>query len=178
MLVGPAHLLLAVLGLEAQVSVRAAEGRVDVSASGAPVSLILQNLSNQTGMKVLYDGAPPRELVTLFLEHSTPAQAVIRLLEGLGLSYALVSDASGERVDVLLIVSASSGVRPPSPGGEPPARPAQPEPAEVDVDDFTEAVMEVEELERQRAAQAVGEGVEPEPPQPSPAPPSPRRNDQ
>ncbi len=163
--------------------------------------LVLESLSRQIGMKVVYDGALPRQLVTLSFESSTPAQAVVRLLEGLGLNYAFGGDVSGKGVAVLLIASGSSSPTPPptavvpttrwppkalAPAAAPPAQgaaeaePAEPEPPpDAGIADFTDAILEVEELDRERAKpEAGGAGTsQPASPPPPPAPPAPRPND-
>ena len=57
-------LLLAVSAPGAEIDVRAtAGGRVSLKVNAAPLSEVLDRLARQTGMKVVYDGAPPRALV-------------------------------------------------------------------------------------------------------------------
>src|SRR6266446_3574256 len=70
----------------AEINIRVAEGRVDLSTNAAPVADVLERLSKQTGMKVVYEGSPPRQLVSVSLAGRTPAEAVVGLLEGLGLN--------------------------------------------------------------------------------------------
>lgn len=132
--------LLALPAAAAEVDVRVNAGRLDVRAIAAPLSEVLDRLSKQTGMKLLYEGPPPRQLVTLSLARRTPAQAVVGVLEGLGLNYVLVMDPAGERVATLLMAGASGPGTPPAgaraPGMMPPM-PMQPvthpdEPAEVE----------------------------------------------
>ncbi len=121
-----------------EVQVRPNGGRVDVIATAAPLQDVLARLSQQTGMKVVYDGAPPRTLVTVSLPQRTPVEAVLSLFEGLGLNYALSTDKSGTKVDMLIISSAASGagaapraaVAPPAPMVPDPRRlPPRPQPA-------------------------------------------------
>lgn len=88
----------------ADVDVRqASEGKVTVQAKGAPLSEILDRLGRVTGMKVVYDGPPPRQSVTLTLQDRTPAEAVLTLLDGLGLNYGMLMDKTGTRVQQLLM---------------------------------------------------------------------------
>jgi hypothetical protein len=54
-------------------------------------------------MKVVYDGAPPRQTITLDLRGRTPVEAVVAALEGQGVNYALAMDATGTRVETLLV---------------------------------------------------------------------------
>jgi len=107
------------LPAQAGVEVTATGDRLDVTAAQAPVSEVLDGLARKTRMKVVYEGPVPRTPVTLELRGRTPAQAVLGVLEGLGLSYALVLDAAGSRVETLMIVgtgaaSPSSGIVRPS----------------------------------------------------------------
>jgi hypothetical protein len=138
--------------LRAGVEVRSAADRLDVSAVGAPISEVLDSLARKTRMKVLYEGATPRMLVTIELRGRTPAQAVLGVLEGLGLNYALQLDSTGAQVETLMIVggggtgSAGSTGSTGSTGGtgaagafRAPSRPEQtphvPEPADIAPDE-------------------------------------------
>lgn len=116
--------------VQAGVEVQAQDGRVAVRATAAPVSEILDRLSRQTGMKVVYEGTPPRQLVTAAIENRTPAEAVLAILEGLGLNYALVLDPAGTRVDTLLMAGAG-GSSAASASSLPPASAPQPARARV-----------------------------------------------
>lgn len=96
----------------AEVTVRvlpAAPGaaqQVELTARAAPLAEVLDRLGRQIGMKVLYEGAHPRQLVTLSLQGRSPVETVLGVLEGQGLNYALVSDTAGTRVETLLIAGA------------------------------------------------------------------------
>lgn len=105
-LVLPAFLALA-LPASAEVSVRVTDGRVDLSATAAPMAEVLDRLSRQTGMKVVYEGPAPRQLVTLSLQGRSPTEVVLGLLEGQGLNYILIGDASGNRVQTLMMAGAA-----------------------------------------------------------------------
>jgi hypothetical protein len=98
----------------AQTEVRRSGDKVDVRATAAPVSEVLDRLARETGMKVSYDGPPPRARVSVTLTGVTPAQAVLSVLEGQGLNYALRMDPTGARIDTLLLVS-SGAAAPPTP---------------------------------------------------------------
>lgn len=93
--------------VHAGVEVRSTGGGVDVSAVSAPLSEVLDGIARVTKMKVIYDGGTPRVPVTVTLRGQTPAQAVMGVLEGLGLNFALVLDRTGTRVDTLMMVGAS-----------------------------------------------------------------------
>jgi hypothetical protein len=107
-LFGPlAFLVLALPASAVEVSVRVTDGRVDLSATAAPIADVLDRLSKQTGMKVVYEGPAPRQLVTVSLHGRSPAEAVLGLLEGQGLNYILIGDASGDRVQTLMMAGAA-----------------------------------------------------------------------
>jgi hypothetical protein len=91
----------------AQTEVRRVGDTLDVRATAAPVAEVLDRIARETGMKVTYDGPPPRARVSVTLAGVTPAQAVLRVLEGQGLNYALRMDARAVRVEALLMVAGS-----------------------------------------------------------------------
>src|SRR5262245_6262138 len=97
-------LVASALSARAGVEVRATAGRVDVVALHAPLSVVLERLSEQTGMKVVYEGPPPSGRVTASLLGRSPAEAVNELLRDRGLNYALAVEASG-RVSTLIVVT-------------------------------------------------------------------------
>ena len=113
--------LLPVRHAAAETEVHRAGDRVDVRATAAPVSEVLDRLGRETGMKVTYDGPPPRARISVTLSGVTPAQAVLSVLEGLGLNYVLQMDATAKRVDTLLMVAGGSGSSAASGVGRPPA---------------------------------------------------------
>ena len=93
----------------AEVSVRvvpaSASGpaQVELMARAAPLAEVLDRLARQLGMKVVYEGGSPRQLVTLSLQGRTPAETVLALLEGQGLNFALQADTTGAGVQTLLV---------------------------------------------------------------------------
>jgi len=103
-----------------EVSVEGLEVRI--AAEGSRLELLLAELSEATGMEVIYEASPPSISVTAQLRAQSPAEAVIRLLDGLAVSYALQLDASGERVTRLWIAGKGGGTR-----KRPRAAPARPE---------------------------------------------------
>jgi hypothetical protein len=96
--------------VRAEVTVHVAAGRVDVTANAAPLADVLDRLARQTGMKVVYEGPAPRQLVTVSLLGRSPAEAVHDLLEGQGLNYALLGDSAGTGVQTLLMTGQASSV--------------------------------------------------------------------
>ena len=92
----------------AEVAVKVSGGTVDLTATAAPLSEVLDRLARQTGMRVVYEGAAPRQIVTLTLKGRTPAETVLSVLEGLGVNFALVADPTGVRVQTLVVAGAAS----------------------------------------------------------------------
>ena len=152
----------------AEVRVQVTGGSVELAVTAAPVAEVLDRLARQTGMKVVYEGAAPRQLVTLVLKDRTPAQAVLAVLEGQGVNFALVTDATGANVRTLLVTgtAASSGggaIRPaPTPMRPPSATPPGSAP------DADSAFQEEDEPVDEPPVFGVPSGVEGETP---PAPP-------
>jgi hypothetical protein len=131
---GRGAVLLLALGLlapaaRAEVVVRVTGERVDVDATAAPLADVLDRLAGQTGMEIVYEGARPRQRVTLALQGRSPAEAVQGILEGQGLNYALVADPTGKRVQTLLLAGpVGKGTTPPGPAPRAPRirRPVMP----------------------------------------------------
>lgn len=121
----PAVLLLPLAtAAAAEVSVQARGERVDLSVTAAPLAEVLDRLGRQVGMKVVYEGPAPRQLVTVTLKDRTPAEAVLSLLEGQGVNYALLADETGAGVKTLLV----AGAAPPAVASAPSRPAAQPAP--------------------------------------------------
>jgi hypothetical protein len=109
----------------ADVRVQVAGSTVDLAATAAPLSEVLDRLSRQTGMKVVYEGPAPRQLVTLAIHGRTPAETVLAVLEGQGINFALDTDPSGTDVRTLLVtgtVSSSGSGTPVRAAPAPPRR--------------------------------------------------------
>jgi hypothetical protein len=131
-----------------------AGGQVDLTATAAPVAEVLDRLARQTGMKVVYEGPAPRQLVTLSLHGRTPTEAVLDVLEGLGVNFAFIADPSGARVQTLVLAGTASASSPSAPAGgrsaPPPAsrRPFGPPPgASPDVEPGFDEQAEEAEME-------------------------------
>ena len=108
----------------AEVRVLARGPHIDLTATAAPLTEVLDRLGRQVGLKVQYEGPAPRQLVTLSVHDRTPAEAVLSVLEGQGVNFALVWDETGTRLQTL-VIAGSAGV---STAASAPAR-AVPEPA-------------------------------------------------
>jgi len=154
----PALLILLAPSLaSASVEVTRDGPRVSVRAEAAPLSDVLDRLARELGMKVVYEGAAPRNLVNASLASRTPAEAVLSVLEGLGLDYLARMDATGARIEQLVIVR-------PSPTGATSlidASPARPRPV----------VQDAEEDEDEEEDVPLGKpGGQARPPTPNPRP--------
>jgi hypothetical protein len=115
---------LALLGaapLSAEVDVQLRNGRVDVRCSAAPLVEVLDRMARATGMKLVQQGVTPSMLLSLRLEDRTPAEAVFGVLEGLGLNYAFVLDATGTRIDTLILAGAAGAKATVASAAPPPA---------------------------------------------------------
>jgi hypothetical protein len=110
-------------------------------------------------MAVEYEKGPPRQTVNLTVEDRTPAQAVVAILEGLNIPYALSLTADGLNVQTLVIADAS----PPPKGARtrvgretsmaPPEEPPQPDvPPEPDPGEAEQAQELPQEEPTQRPA--------------------------
>jgi hypothetical protein len=122
-------------------------------------------------MKVVYDGAPPRQTITLDLRGRTPVEAVTAALEGQGVNYALSMDPTGVHVQTLLVSgTASAGAS--RPGNEDRRTFARDIPQEPVPQEEPEAVAEEDsglaDTAAGIAAAAGKDAVAPEAPQPPP----------
>jgi hypothetical protein len=92
----------------AEPEIRAVGGLVTIRAQSSPLPQILDRLSSATGMEVRYEGTRPTNRVTVDVEGISEAEAIPRLMEGLGLSYVLRTDSSGRRVELLFVTGAGT----------------------------------------------------------------------
>jgi hypothetical protein len=83
-------------------------GRVRIQATATPLSSVLDRLSRATGMKVVYEGAPPTDRLTADIDAGSETEALSRLLEGLGLTYAFKLDAAERHVETLYVTAGSA----------------------------------------------------------------------
>ena len=94
---------------------RHSDGRLDLSARGAPLSDILRCLVERAGLQVDYDGPAPRQPVSVTLQGESLAEVLEQLLEGLGVNYLLGRDPTGTAVERLIVFGTSRAE--PSRGG-------------------------------------------------------------
>jgi hypothetical protein len=126
-----------------QIDVTLRDNRVVVRATAAPLADVLTRFAQATGAVIVYEGARPRQLVTVVIEAASPAEAVARLLEGQGLNYVVRLDPTGKVVEQLVIAGSVSPAPPPAgaarnpragpPVFRPPEEEEPSEPAEIDV---------------------------------------------
>ncbi len=124
----------------AEVRVQPRGQRVDLTATAAPLAEVLDRLAREVGMKVVYDGPAPRQLVTVTLKDRTPSEAVLSVLEGLGVNFALVWDETGTRVQTLMVAGSAPATTAAAAQGRPALqptvrrsfRPPPPNPASTD----------------------------------------------
>lgn len=134
------YLALTATAATAEVQARMNGTQVELEATAAPLSEILDRLARLTGMKLVFEGAAPRPLVTISVHGRSPTQTVLAVLEGLGINFALLSDESGVQVQKLLVTGAAPPSAPTARGPSPSLRgnrnmPLPPEPAEEPLED-------------------------------------------
>lgn len=147
-LLAPLALVPRSAGADVEVHVEP-DGSVSVRAD-APAAEVLDRLAERTGMKVVYDGTAPRARVFVAFEHRTPAEAVLMILEGLGVDHLMRMDATGKRPQMLLLSASNTSTRP-LPGSTPATPAMRPAPREA---------VEEEDVEAEEEEQPVDEGVE------------------
>jgi hypothetical protein len=103
----------------ADTDVRTVGDRVEVRAQASTLADVLDTMARHIGMKVVYEGPAPRGRVSFALPAMTPADAVLAALEGQGLTYAIRMDATGTRVETLMVVSGGSTASGTPPRSEP-----------------------------------------------------------
>ncbi|HYO47893.1 MAG TPA: hypothetical protein VEY33_14540, partial [Gemmatimonadota bacterium] len=112
---------------------------LDLSARAVPLADVLRCLVEHAGLRVEYDGPPPRQLVSVALRGDSLASTLESLLEGLGVNYLLSRDPSGRGVERLIVFGASRATEPTSgrgarssPSGGEPVEPMPAEPSPED----------------------------------------------
>jgi len=124
---------------------RTADGRLDLSARAVPLADVLRCLVERAGLRVEYDGPPPRQPVSVALRGHSLAGTLESLLEGLGVNYLLGLDPSGTAVERLIVFGSSRATEPSSGGGARSSpsgagRPVEPMPAEPSPEDEAQPV--------------------------------------
>jgi hypothetical protein len=78
---------------------------VSISADATPLQAVLDEVARQTGMKVVYEGARPSMLVHLRVQAPSVARAVVDLMAGVPVGFAMRLDPTGRGVETLILVS-------------------------------------------------------------------------
>ena len=89
--------------------VRATNGAVTINAQNVPLSQVLDRLSTATGMTLTYEGVRPSMPVSMAVDGISETEAVLKLMEGIGVSYVLSTDITGSRVKTLIVSGAGTG---------------------------------------------------------------------
>jgi hypothetical protein len=112
---------------------------VDIQAAAVPLADLLDELAQRTGVQLAFEGANPRQTITVDLKCGKPIDALLGVLEGQGLNYVVQMSPDGVRIEKLLLIAqgdkkstADSRATPPGfpAAGEPPMSPphSPPEP--------------------------------------------------
>src|SRR5258705_6577481 len=96
-------LFLGLRSASADLDVQSKDGLLTVRARAVPLVELLDRLSRETGMKLVYMGGRPSQAITVNIEGLPESEAVGRILEGLGLSYLFQLDPSRRRGVTLII---------------------------------------------------------------------------
>ncbi len=99
--------LLALPSGSADLDVQAKNGRVTLRVRAVPLVDVLERLSRETGLKLVYEGPRPFQRVTVTIQGMPESEALSQLFEGLGVNYAFHADPGGQRVEMLIIYGAS-----------------------------------------------------------------------
>lgn len=95
--------------LQAEVVVRTGAQGVEVKAVAAGLAELLDRVAQATGMVVSYEGGRPTARVSVDIPALPASHAVMRILEGQSLNYALRLDRTGTRVETLIVSGTAGG---------------------------------------------------------------------
>ena len=139
--------------------VRVSTDGVRVQSLGQPLSEVLTQLSRAASFEVKYEGPAPSVKVYANIESRSVSESVGRLLEGTGVTWAARFDATGTKIELLIVGGLAQPSTAPGAGGRP--SPSRPVPVEAPADPPEEVYEPPPMMEPQ-----------PEPdPQPLPQPP-------
>jgi hypothetical protein len=100
---------LVAVSAQSELEIQVRGSSVDIRARRVPLQQVLDALSQKTGMKIVYDTEPPQEIVTFDLSNLSVNRALMEVLQGHGLTYAVSMDPSGLKVDTLLLTHGGAG---------------------------------------------------------------------
>jgi hypothetical protein len=114
------------------LEVSAADGRLTIRTIGTPLADVLQEVARKTGMQVVFETRPPRQLVSANIEGLPEEEAIARLFEGQSVSWAVQLAANRRRIERLVIAEPGVAGRAKQPGQAKPQDVPEPEvPAEA-----------------------------------------------
>jgi hypothetical protein len=85
------------------LEVSAADGRLTIRTIGTPLADVLQEVARKTGMQVVFETKPPRQLVSANIEGLPEEEAIARLFEGQSLSWAVQLAPNRRRIERVVI---------------------------------------------------------------------------
>jgi hypothetical protein len=87
-------------------------GRLSVNAQDALVTDVLDLIAQKTGATVVYEGTRPRARVKVEVAGLTVAEAVERVLQGLGVAYMVQHDRTGAGVASIIVFGGGTSTSP------------------------------------------------------------------
>jgi hypothetical protein len=109
------------------IEVRLDDEALTVQTNGAPLASVLERIKQATGIELVFEGPPPRQLIRAQLRRSTIAAAIVDLMQGQSLSYAIQLDETGKK-PLKMIIFTNVARAAPSASSRRPFRPAPPRP--------------------------------------------------
>lgn len=108
-------MVLATLHASAEaIEVRLEQDAVDIRTNGAPLASVLERIKQATGVDLVFEGPPPRQLIRAQLRRPTIAMAIMDLMQGQNLSYAMQLDETGRKPLKLIVFTNVSRAAPSS----------------------------------------------------------------
>jgi hypothetical protein len=110
------------------IEVRLEREALAVHTNGAPLASVLERIKQATGIELVFEGAPPRQLIRAQLRRPTIAAAIVDLMQGQSLSYAMQLDETGKKPLKLIVFTNVSRAAPSRPDRSFRPSPPMPEP--------------------------------------------------
>ena len=112
-------------GARPELNIELRGATIAIRARQVPLQQVLDQLSQKTGMKIVYDTEPPQEPVSVELAGLGVPAAVTELLRGHGLHYVTMMDKTGQRVETLLLTHGGGGALRAQQAPPPPPQPEE-----------------------------------------------------
>jgi hypothetical protein len=84
-------------------------GRVSIHAESTPLAEILGRFAKATGAEIVFESTQPRQILSVGIEADSEVDALVRLLEGQGVNYAVRLDPTGREIE-MLVINAKAGL--------------------------------------------------------------------